>query len=217
MLIACVVVLVWDCVKGAKTRRRNATIPTIAASVSFLVAANALVDFSLQIQAVTLTFMAVLGAGVAQAREDDLPKVQGSARHALVVSKCRRIPDECRISASHQVSAEPAERGFDLRNYFNFVWRHWMFIGAFAALGARRGPHLPGARDATLHGKYPSSARAAARKGARRHQFRCKYLGLCFRIENQLAILKSDSLLRRVAVKHLVASCRRPKILRQRR
>jgi O-antigen ligase len=69
MLIACVAVLVWDCVKGARTRRRNATIPAIAASVSFLVGAHALIDFSLQIQAVTLTYMAVLGAGVAQARE----------------------------------------------------------------------------------------------------------------------------------------------------
>jgi O-antigen ligase len=72
MLIASVVVLVWDCLKGARTRRRDATIPAIAASVSFLVGAHALVDFSLQIQAVTLTFMAILAVGVAQAR-DDLP------------------------------------------------------------------------------------------------------------------------------------------------
>ena len=67
MLIACVVVLVWECVKGARTRRRDATIPAIAASVSLLVGAHALIDFSLQLQAVTLTYMAVLGAGVAQA------------------------------------------------------------------------------------------------------------------------------------------------------
>jgi O-antigen ligase len=72
MLIACVVVLVWDCVKGARTRKRDATIPAIAASVSFLVGAHALVDFSLQLQAVTLTYMAVLGAGVAQASEPSL-------------------------------------------------------------------------------------------------------------------------------------------------
>lgn len=67
MLIGCVVILVWQCVKGARTRKRDATIPAIAASVSFLVGAHALVDFSLQIQAVALTYMAVLGAGVAQA------------------------------------------------------------------------------------------------------------------------------------------------------
>ena len=67
MLIASVVVLVWICVKGARTRKRGATIPAIAASVSVLVGAHALLDFSLQIQAVTLTYMAILGAGVAQA------------------------------------------------------------------------------------------------------------------------------------------------------
>jgi O-antigen ligase len=68
MLIACVAVLIWDCVKGARTRK-NATIPAIAVGVSFLVAAHALIDFSLQLQAVTLTYMAVLAAGVAQASE----------------------------------------------------------------------------------------------------------------------------------------------------
>jgi O-antigen ligase len=76
MLIACVAVLVWDCVKGARTRKRNATIPAIAAGVSILVATHALIDFSLQIQAVTLTYMAVLGAGVAQAFD---PSPDGTA------------------------------------------------------------------------------------------------------------------------------------------
>lgn len=69
MLIGSVVLLVWRCLKGAATRRRGATVPAIAASVSFLVGVHALVDFSLQIQAVTLTYMAVLGAGVAQSIE----------------------------------------------------------------------------------------------------------------------------------------------------
>ena len=87
ILIACVMVLVWDCLKGARTRRRQATIPAIAASVSFLIGINALVDFSLQIQAVTLTFMAVLGAGVAQAREDDLPNDKVSARSISRLAK----------------------------------------------------------------------------------------------------------------------------------
>jgi O-antigen ligase len=69
MLIACVIILVWDCLKGARTRKHGATIPALAASVSFLVGVQALVDFSLQIQAVTLTYMAILGAGVAQASD----------------------------------------------------------------------------------------------------------------------------------------------------
>jgi O-antigen ligase len=66
MLAASVLLLVLSCAKGAITRRENSTIPGVAASVAFLVAIHALVDFGLQIQAVTLTFMAVLGAGVAQ-------------------------------------------------------------------------------------------------------------------------------------------------------
>jgi O-antigen ligase len=66
MLVASVLLLVLSCVKGATTRREHSTIPRVAASVAFLVGIHALVDFGLQIQAITLTFMAVLGAGVAQ-------------------------------------------------------------------------------------------------------------------------------------------------------
>jgi O-antigen ligase len=66
LLVASVLLLVLSCAKGAITRQRNSTIPCIAASVAFLVGVQALVDFSLQIQAVSLTFAAVLGAGVAQ-------------------------------------------------------------------------------------------------------------------------------------------------------
>ena len=33
-----------------------------------------------------------------------------------------------------KVDAEPAERTFDLRQYLNFVWRHWMFIASVTAL-----------------------------------------------------------------------------------
>jgi O-antigen ligase len=72
MLIASVALLVLRCIKGATTRRINASIPCIAGSIGCLLAVNALVDFSLQIQAVTLTFMAVLGAGVAQAESSQL-------------------------------------------------------------------------------------------------------------------------------------------------
>lgn len=66
MLILSVGLLVYKCARGALARRQNATVSYVATAVSFLVGAHALIDFSLQIQAVTLTFMAVLGAGVAQ-------------------------------------------------------------------------------------------------------------------------------------------------------
>jgi O-antigen ligase len=72
MLVASVVVLVLRCVKGAMTRQMNETLPCVAASVAFLLALNALVDFSLQMQAIAITFMALLGAGVAQSASSRL-------------------------------------------------------------------------------------------------------------------------------------------------
>ncbi|HUY68958.1 MAG TPA: O-antigen ligase family protein, partial [Alphaproteobacteria bacterium] len=66
MLIACVGILVMRCLKGAMRRQKGIIAPSIAASAAFVVAAHALVDFSLQIQAVAITLMAVLGAGLAQ-------------------------------------------------------------------------------------------------------------------------------------------------------
>ncbi|MGB6751793.1 MAG: O-antigen ligase family protein, partial [Xanthobacteraceae bacterium] len=72
MLIASIVLLVMRCVKGALTRQENETIPCVAAGAAFLVGAHSLVDFSLQIQAIGVTFMALLGAGVAQSKSSRL-------------------------------------------------------------------------------------------------------------------------------------------------
>jgi len=72
MLVASIVVLVLRCVKGAMTRQMNETLPCVAVSVAFLLALNALVDFSLQMQAIAITFMALLGAGVAQSASSRL-------------------------------------------------------------------------------------------------------------------------------------------------
>ena len=71
MLVACVVLLVLKCVNGAINRQDSMT-PQVATSVAILVGVQALVDFSLQMQAVTLTFMALLGAGVAQSESSRL-------------------------------------------------------------------------------------------------------------------------------------------------
>ena len=72
MLVASVVLLVLRCVKGAMTRQESETIPCVAASVAFLLGVQTLVDFSLQMQAIAITFMAVLGAGVAQSESSRL-------------------------------------------------------------------------------------------------------------------------------------------------
>jgi O-antigen ligase len=66
MLVASVLVLVFRCLKGATTRQMNQMSSCVAASVAFLLGAHSLVDFSLQMQAIAITFMALLGAGIAQ-------------------------------------------------------------------------------------------------------------------------------------------------------
>jgi O-antigen ligase len=71
MLVTSIVLLVLKCGKGAMVRRQ-VTVPCIATGVAFLVGVHAMVDFSLQLQAVTLTFMAILGAGVAQSVSSQL-------------------------------------------------------------------------------------------------------------------------------------------------
>jgi O-antigen ligase len=71
MLVACVVLLVLKCVKGA-INRQDSMVPRVATSIAIVVGVQALVDFSLEMQAVTLTFMALLGAGVAQSKSSRL-------------------------------------------------------------------------------------------------------------------------------------------------
>jgi polysaccharide biosynthesis transport protein len=100
-----------------------------------------------------------------------------------------------------RVSAEPAERGFDLRGYLNFLWRNWIFIGAFAALAlvvaliylARATPQYTASTQVLLElqrEKAPGDTSSDP-----------SILDYTSAIENQLAILKSDLLLRRVAIK----------------
>jgi O-antigen ligase len=72
MLVASIVLLVLRCVRGAMRRQESEMIPSVAAGVAFLVGAHSLIDFSLQIQAVAVTFMALLGAGVAQSESSRL-------------------------------------------------------------------------------------------------------------------------------------------------
>jgi O-antigen ligase len=72
MLVASIVMLVLRCVKGATTRQMNETLPCVAASVAFLLGFHSLVDFSLQMQAIAITFMALLGAGVSQSESSRL-------------------------------------------------------------------------------------------------------------------------------------------------
>ncbi len=65
-LIGCIIILVALCARAARQRPQQWCVAGVAVGVSVLIGTHALVDFSLQIQAVTLTFAALLGAGVAQ-------------------------------------------------------------------------------------------------------------------------------------------------------
>ena len=55
------------CLRGVFARRRERVFALVAVGATLLVGLHALVDFSLQIPAVAVTFAALLGLGVAQA------------------------------------------------------------------------------------------------------------------------------------------------------
>lgn len=64
--------LVWRGFLGALTRRQALTAPLAASAATVTVLSHAFADFSLQMQGVTLTWVALLGAGVAQSWSRDV-------------------------------------------------------------------------------------------------------------------------------------------------
>ena len=105
-----------------------------------------------------------------------------------------------------KVDTEPLERALDLRQYLNFVWRNWVFIASvtvFAFLVAviylvHATPLYTATTQVLL--VQPENAPALSGVDDRRSGFSYS------NIENQFAILQSDSLLRRVVVKELLTS-----------
>ena len=59
-------ILAVRCGHAALYRKSSATAPLVATSATVIVALHSFVDFSMQIQAVALTWTALMGAGVAQ-------------------------------------------------------------------------------------------------------------------------------------------------------
>src|SRR5262245_27307883 len=102
------------------------------------------------------------------------------------------------------VETEPAERMLDMRQYLHFVWRHWMFIASVTALVfvigvvylARTTPLYTATAQVLLErpAKIPTDA-GSTDYGFGDYSF----------FENQLAIIRSDPLLRRVVVKERLA------------
>jgi O-antigen ligase len=72
MLVASLLLMTFRCVKGAMARHESQVIPGVASAVALLLGVHSLVDFSVQIQAIAVTFMALLGAGVAQSASSRL-------------------------------------------------------------------------------------------------------------------------------------------------
>ena len=104
---------------------------------------------------------------------------------------------------SKKIDAEPSERTLDLRQYLNFVWRNWMFIASVTAFVllvgliylVRATPLYTAATQVLLEQREKAPGLdAIVNDGG---------IGSDYYLENQLAILRSDSLLRRVAIKEL--------------
>src|SRR2546430_2219445 len=108
------------------------------------------------------------------------------------------------------LGTEPAERTLDVRQYLHFVWRHWMFIASVTALVfvialvylARTTPLY----TATAQVLLERPARAPTDTGSTDYYGFGDYSFL----ENQLAIIRSDPLLRRVVVRERLAEPRPP-------
>jgi O-antigen ligase len=66
-LYAGMALLAGHCLRGVVRRRRDQALPMAAVGVSALVGSHALVDFSVQIPAVAVTYAAIMGIGCAQA------------------------------------------------------------------------------------------------------------------------------------------------------
>ena len=67
-LLLCLLWLAALCLRGIRVRRKDAVLPCLGLSVTILVGLHAASDFSLQIPAVTVTYLVLLAAAVAQSR-----------------------------------------------------------------------------------------------------------------------------------------------------
>lgn len=81
LMVLTIGALAVACARGAIKRRRNSVYPAIAAAATALVAIHALVDFSLQIPAVTVFYAAILGLGYAQSWSTQVDEDQSSGQH----------------------------------------------------------------------------------------------------------------------------------------
>jgi succinoglycan biosynthesis transport protein ExoP len=103
-----------------------------------------------------------------------------------------------------RIETEPAEGKFDLRKYINFVWRHWIFIAVVAALVLFIGV-IYLVRATPLYTATTQVLLEPPQKAPNLESLAdSRYDDYSF-IANQLAIIRSDPLLRRVVLKERLA------------
>src|SRR5689334_3666953 len=103
------------------------------------------------------------------------------------------------------IGTEPVERALDLRKHLNFVWRHWMFITCVAAFSfligiiylLRATPLYTATTQVLL--ERPRKLPALEAPACYDSRFDYSYM------DSQVAIVESDSLLRRVVIKEQLA------------
>jgi polysaccharide biosynthesis transport protein len=105
-----------------------------------------------------------------------------------------------------KVDTDLPERTFDLRQYLNFVWRNWIFIASVTAFAfligavylARATPLYTASTQVLLEQREKPPGLEVSDGRVDNYSY----------MENQLAILRSDSLLRRVVIKERLAISR---------
>lgn len=91
ILIAAVGFLVFLCFRGVGVRRRGAAVPAVVAASCVTVGLHSVVDFSLQMEAVALTWTSMLGMGVAQSWSSQRDLEDASSESPLQLSQPRRM------------------------------------------------------------------------------------------------------------------------------
>lgn len=80
LLFSVLALLALECYRGVWRRRKDALFPCAAVAATVLVAVHSCVDFSLQIPAVSVTYAAILGIGVAQSVSSTNRRDEGSTK-----------------------------------------------------------------------------------------------------------------------------------------
>src|SRR5262245_1687914 len=133
-------------------------------------------------------------------------EIAGAAAVSTLLPNKRSHSMSFGVMILSKVHTEPAHRFFDLRQYLNFVWRNWIFIVSVTAFVFVAGMiYLVGATPlytATTQVLLQQERSPAPTDSGTTDYYR--NIDFSF-IENQLAILRSDSLLRRVVTKERLA------------